>query len=128
MKLLLDTHALIWWLLDDDRLSRRARAAISTAGSDAHVSAVSAYEIAQKYWLGRLPDAGVLAQRFDQEVTAEGFTPLLLASAEARCAGMLQSRHRDPFDRLLAGQAMVNGMAIISIDSAFDDLGAKRLW
>lgn len=128
VKLLLDTHALIWWLLDDARLPARTRIAIANPGQVAFVSAVSAYEIAQKHRLGKLPEAGLLAAEFDTLVAAEGFAPLPLASAEARLAGAMSDGHRDPFDRMLAAQALLNDLTIISSDSAFDAFGVARIW
>lgn len=128
MRLLLDTHTLIWWLEDSPRLGRDASAAIRDPANGIWVSAVSAYEIAQKHRLGKLAAASRLTRQFEAEVSAEGFEGLSISTAEARLAGAIAGEHRDPFDRLLIAQALLNDMILVSNEKLFDTFGVSRLW
>lgn len=128
MRLLLDTHALIWWGHQDPRLSAVAMAVIAAEGSMVFVSAVTAMEIATKHRIGKLPEATVLAVRFECEIEALGFQPLPITLTHARVAGSLPIPHKDPFDRLLIAQAMVEDMFLVSNEAVFDDFGVGRLW
>lgn len=128
MRLLLDTHALIWWLGDDPALSRAARDAIGLAENDVLVSASSAMEVVTKHRLGKLPQAAMLAQDFEAIVRAEGFLPLAISLRHATLAGGLRIAHKDPFDRLLVAQALVESMVLVSNERLFDDFGVARLW
>jgi|SRR6266481_5983931 PIN domain nuclease of toxin-antitoxin system len=129
MRLLLDTHAFLWWAFADSKLSRRARVAIDDdAANEVFVSAVSAWEIATKYRIGKLPDAGAIADDVPQAVAAEGFNELLLSMRHAQRAGSLGGQHRDPFDRMLIAQAMIDDLTLVSNERVFDAYGVKRLW
>jgi PIN domain nuclease of toxin-antitoxin system len=128
LKLLLDTHALVWWLENSVNLSRPAAMAIRDPVSEVFVSAVSAFEIAQKHRLGKLPSAARLAKDFDADMHAEGFGRLSISTGEARLAGAMPHLHRDPFDRLLIAQALLNGLTLVSNERLFDDFGVARLW
>ena len=108
MRLLLDTHALIWWLAGDVRLSPRARRAIEDESNEIFVSAASAWEVSTKHRLGKLPDAGPLAVDFAREVRAQGFVPLPISLEHGQVAGALAIDHRDPFDRMLVAQARLS--------------------
>ena len=128
MRVLLDTHALLWWLADSRRLSERARAAIRNEANDVVVSAVSAWEIATKHRLGRLPEADGLADDIRGAIVGQGFSELPISIADAERAGRLPGPHRDPFDRLLIAQALGHDLAIVSNEKPFDLYGAPRLW
>ena len=128
MRVLLDTHALLWWVADSRRLSERARAAISNEANDVVVSAVSAWEIATKHRLGRLPEADGLAGDIRGAIVGQGFSELPISIADAERAGRLPGPHRDPFDRLLIAQALGHDLAIVSNEKPFDRYGAPRLW
>lgn len=128
MRLLLDTHALLWWGEKNERLSRTAAELIDSGDHEVFVSAVSAMEIATKFRLGKLPGAGPLAMAFEDETMAVGFSPLSLTITHARVAGSLAIPHKDPFDRLLIAQALVEGMLLVSNETAFDSYGVRRLW
>lgn len=128
MRLLLDTHALLWWLDDNPRLSTAARNAIAERANVIFASAVSAYEISYKFLSGRLPDAARVAQNFDGVMEDEGFATLALASMHAQAAGLLDIPHRDPFDRMLIAQAQIEGLTLVSNESLFDKFGVRRLW
>ena len=127
-RLLLDTPALLWFAAGDRALSRRARAAIEDSDNDVLVSAASAWEIATKHRLGKLGGAGPLAADFERTVAALSFTPLDIAARHAAAAGAFTAAHRDPFDRVLAAQALIEGLAIISSDAALDLFGVARVW
>ena len=128
MNLLLDTHALLWWVAGDDNLSSAARRAISDEANTVLVSAVCAYEISFKHRLGKLPEASHIVQSFDAELNRQGFGGLPVSVAHALRAGDLPLAHRDPFDRLLIAQSLVDGLTLISNERLFDDFGVKRLW
>lgn len=128
MRLLLDTHALLWWGEENVRLSRGAAQAIDSGDHEVFVSAVSAMEIAMKFRLGKLPSAKPLAVAFEAETEAMGFLPLPITLAHARVAGSLTIAHKDPFDRLLIAQAMVEGITLVSNEAIFDGAGISRLW
>lgn len=128
MRLLLDTHALLWWLAGDARrLSRRARAAIADEGNVVHVSAASAWEISTKQRLGKL-DAGVLVGRFTGTIADQAFVPLPISLDHAERAGSLPGTHRDPFDRMLIAQAQAENLVLVSNETVFDAFGIQRRW
>ncbi|MBB3862439.1 PIN domain nuclease of toxin-antitoxin system [Novosphingobium hassiacum] len=128
MKLLLDTHALIWWLAGDAALGRAARDAIANEANSVAVSAASAMEVATKFRIGKLPDAALLAQNFEAIVAAQGFEELAINVRHARLAGEMNIAHKDPFDRLLIAQAQAEDMVLVSNEALFDGFAVKRLW
>lgn len=128
MRLLLDTHALLWWLIDDRSLSRRAHAAIGEPDNHVLVSAISAFEVATKFRLGKLPQGELLASDFDAVVQAQGFAELPVSAAHALRAGSLVGEHRDPFDRMLIAQAIAEGLVLVSNEKLFERYGVQRLW
>lgn len=129
MRLLLDTHALLWWLAGDRQLSRRAKLAIANQDNEIFVSAASAWEVATKHWLGKLPHAGPLAVDFALEMRRQGFLELPISWRHAQAAGALPGPHRDPFDRMLIVQAREEMMALVSIEAIFDQYdGVTRVW
>lgn len=128
MRLLLDTHALLWALTDNPKLSRKAAALISDGGNQILISPVSAYEICAKHALGKLPEAEPLAIDFEGEIAPLNVEWLPITPAHSITAGKLDPAHRDPFDRLLAGQALVERLTLLSSDQAFDAFDVERLW
>ena len=128
MRLLLDTHALIWWLAGDQALGVAARQAIADSSNEVWVSAVSAFEVTTKFRLGKLPEAEHLAVDFTGECAAEGFRGLDILISHGERAGAFAHPHRDPFDRLLIAQALIEDMTLISNERLFDGFGVKRLW
>lgn len=128
MKLLLDTHALIWWLAGDDALSRPAREAMADEANTIAVSAASAMEVATKFRIGKLPDAALLAQDFEAIIASQGFTELAISVHHARLAGEMNIAHKDPFDRLLIAQAQAEDMMLVSNEALFDGFAVNRLW
>lgn len=128
MDLLLDTHALLWWLAGDAALSPPARAAIEDTANSVFVSAASAWEIATKFRIGRLPGAAAIVPDLEHVLAAQGFVRLSISFAHGQAAGALPGPHRDPFDRMLIAQAMIDDMALVSKERHFDAYGVRRLW
>ena len=128
MRLLLDTHALLWWLADDASLPGLARKNIGSRDHTIHVSAASAWEIATKYRIGKLPQGGELASRFDAILDSESFEALPISANHGVRAGLLPGPHRDPFDRMLIAQAQSEGFTVVSNDKIFDEYKVRRLW
>lgn len=128
MRLLLDTHAFLWWLDGNRRLSDTARRAIEDAANDIVVSAVSAWEITTKHRIGKLPRAEAVARDVAGAIASQGFEELAITVDDAERAGRLPGPHRDPFDRILIAQALVHDVAFVSLDRAFDRYGVNRIW
>lgn len=127
MRLLLDTHAFLWWLEGNIRLRAAARRAIESADR-VLVSAVSAWEITTKHRLGKLREAAAVAQDVTGAIAAQGFEELPISVEDAERSGRLPGPHRDPFDRMLIAQALARNLTLVSIDEAFDGYGVRRLW
>ena len=128
MALLLDTHAFLWWLDGNRRLRAKARARIADETSPVYVSAASVWEITTKARLGKLPGALAVAEDVPGAISSQGFTALSISAAHAQRAGTLAGPHRDPFDRMLVAQSLIDGLPIVSADPVFDDYGVTRLW
>ena len=127
-RLLLDTHAFLWWLAGDERLSPSAQLAIADASNEIFVSGASAWEIATRHRLGKLPGAASIAGDIEAAIGGQGFRGLPVAIRHAQIAGALPGPHRDPFDRMLIAQAMLENMSLVSNEASFDLYGVKRLW
>ncbi len=128
MRLLLDTHTLIWWLTEDSSLPASARKLIGSRNSEVLVSAASAWEIATKVRLGRLDVAADLARDFGRYLARERFESLSISAEHGIRAGSLPGSHKDPFDRMLVAQAQSESLAIVSNDALLDGYGVSRLW
>lgn len=128
MALLLDTHTFLWWLAGDRKLSRRARAAIARPEETVMVSAASAWEIATKYRIGKLPGAREIVNDIAGTIASQSFMPLSVTILHAQRAGMLLGDHRDPFDRMLISQARSDDLTLVSNETLFDEFGVTRLW
>jgi PIN domain nuclease of toxin-antitoxin system len=126
--LILDTHALLWWWGEPDRLSPRGLALLRDPSIRVVVSAASAWEIATKSRLGRLPGAQAIIETWSQRLAEDGFGELAITAEHAFRAGTLPSERRDPFDRMLAAQSLVEGAPVLSSDPALSELGAARMW
>lgn len=128
MRLLLDTHAFFWWLSGSKRLSLPARQAIGDEDNEVIVSAASAWEIATKHRIGKLPDAEALALDIPGAIAGQNFEELPITVEHAVRAGALPGPHRDPFDRMLIAQALSDNLVLVSIEPLFDSYGVRRLW
>lgn len=127
-ELLLDTHALLWWLAEPDRLSPAAHAAIVDPRNRVHVSAASGWEIATKVRLGKLPAARELLNDLPQLLANQGFELLPITLVHGLHAGRYPMPHRDPFDRLLAAQAELTRLTLVSLDPALQAFPCGLLW
>lgn len=128
MKLLVDTHVVIWWVTDPDRLSTTVDDLLQSETVDVFVSPVTAFEIARKHGIGKLEfDTPFLAE-FDARIAALGWKELALTNVHAVRAGQLTGSHKDPFDRMLAAQAITEGLTVATLDPAIAALGAKVVW
>jgi PIN domain nuclease of toxin-antitoxin system len=123
--LLLDTHALLWWLTDNPRLSYRAEAAISNPVNDVLVSACAGYEIAYKQKLGRLPP---LPESLTLRLRREGMETLSVTLDHALAAAALRGPHRDPWDRIMMAQALAERCQVVTVDAIFSDYGVPVIW
>jgi PIN domain nuclease of toxin-antitoxin system len=128
MRLLLDTHAFLWWVGASPRLSRRAKAAIASARNQCLVSIASAWEIAIKVSLGRLRIDAPLDRFLPEQLAVNGFAPLAIDIKHTALLARLPFHHRDPFDRLLVAQAMDEELAVVTADPVFGRYGVKRVW
>jgi PIN domain nuclease of toxin-antitoxin system len=128
LKVLLDTHALLWAAAYDDLLSPRARHLIQPHRNEVFVSAVSAWEIATKYRLGKLSKAQALVDDFVPAIRSAGYIALPVTLEDALRAGRFTAEHKDPFDRMLAAQAIHEDMALISNDEQLDVFSVHREW
>lgn len=128
MRLLLDTHALLWWWGDDPQLPQRTRIALGDESNEVLVSAATAWEIATKQRIGKLPPLPMPAGGFDGLVTAEGFGLLAISPLHAWQAGTLAWTHRDPFDRVLAAQTVHEGLTLVTRDPVFSELALPTFW
>ena len=125
---LLDTHVLIWAVAAPARLSKRAARTMRDETNGLLVSATSAWEIATKCRLGKLPQAEQLLDGWDDALRKLKAEPLAIGHAEARRAGLYPIAHRDPFDRLLAAQAELADIGLITADTAFSDFPVRTVW
>jgi PIN domain nuclease of toxin-antitoxin system len=128
MRLLLDTHALLWWWNDDHQLSLTARQAMADEDNEVLVSAASAWEIATKQRIGKLPPFPADAGSFHRLLQADGFRLLPVAASHAWHAGALAALHRDPFDRMLAAQSELEQLTLVTCDTAFHAFRVQTLW
>jgi PIN domain nuclease of toxin-antitoxin system len=125
VRLLLDTHALLWWLTDNPRLSYRAEAGISNPANEVFVSACAGYEIAYKQNLGRLPP---LPESLPGRLRREGMEILPVSLDHALAAAALPGPHRDPWDRIMMAQALAGHCQMVTADRVFSEYGVPTLW
>lgn len=128
MKLLLDTHTLLWWWTNDPQLTAKAKRLIASDGNTVLVSAASAWEIATKTRLGKLEIGPMALQRFHDLVQSDGFAHLPMTWQHAVHAGGLALDHRDPFDRMLAAQSLLEDAVLVTKDAAFGVFSTRVVW
>ena len=126
---LLDTHTVLWALTDPSRLGRKARKVLTDRTSQIAVSAVSGWELATKHRLGKLSQADAILAAYAKHLDRLGAARLPITDDHALLAGRLEWNHRDPFDRMLAAQAILESMTLVTGDTAFGGLpGLRTLW
>jgi len=128
MQLLLDTHALLWWFSGDDALSAASRTAIADEDNGIFVSAASIWEIATKHRIGKLPGIAAIIGDLGRVIADQGFIGLPINLRHGQVAGSLPGPQRDPFDRMLIAQAMLENLVLVSNEQPFDAYGVTRLW
>jgi PIN domain nuclease of toxin-antitoxin system len=128
MRLLLDTHVALWWVAGSDQLSARASALLSNAATVNLFSVASAWEIATKYELGRLKIPGTPADLLDRLTEELDLTILPIEVSDALKSATLPWHHRDPFDRLLIAQALVQDVPILTSDKRIAQYPVPVLW
>jgi PIN domain nuclease of toxin-antitoxin system len=128
MTVLLDTNTVIWAGQYEERLGANARRVLRNVSNEVLVSAVSAWEIATKVRIGKWDEAKVLEAQFVELMSDAHFTILPITPQEALRAGRLKGEHRDPWDRMIAAQALVRDIPVISIDSKLETFGVRRIW
>jgi len=128
LHLLVDTHALIWWMTENPLLPVSIRRLMVDKRNTIVVSAASAWEMATKVRLGRLPAASDITRNFEEYLTQSGFESLPVSAAHGIRAGLLPGPQRDPFDRMLIAQAQAEDLTIVSNEMSFDSYGIRRAW
>jgi PIN domain nuclease of toxin-antitoxin system len=128
VRLLLDTHAFLWWVSASRGLSRKARSAIGSGRNECLVSIATAWEMAIKVSLGSLRVEGALDRFLPEQIAANGFQPLPIDLKHAVRAASLPFHHRDPFDRLLVAQALEEELAVVTAHPVFAKYGVKQVW
>ncbi|MGH8279074.1 MAG: type II toxin-antitoxin system VapC family toxin [Gammaproteobacteria bacterium] len=128
MNVLLDTHVFLWAVMQPDQLSSKVRRLLENSKTDVTVSAASAWEIGTKFRLGKLPGAKLVVGEFEDAVRRLHARSLPIINAHAMLAGSYPQDHRDPFDRILAAQAEIEGLVLVSKDRALRQFGVKLLW
>ena len=128
MRVLLDTHAFLWWLAGDRKLKASVRRIVDDPTTVVFVSAASVWEIATKVRLGQLPGAASIADDIGGAIASQKFEPLGVSVAHAQRAGGLAIPHRDPFDRMLIAQSQLENVPLVSNEKLFDHFGVTRIW
>lgn len=127
VRLMLDTHVLLWMLTDPDKLPKLVHDTVSDRRSRLHVSAASAWEIATKQRLGKLPQAEVLVRAYRQHLERLDVASVAITDDDSLLAGSMEWEHRDPFDRMIAAQCMNDSLPLVTADEAFNSLSGVRL-
>jgi PIN domain nuclease of toxin-antitoxin system len=128
LRVLLDTHTLLWSFISPSSISSEAREILAEKSVEVLVSSASAWEIATKVRLGKLPEAEELERRFVEALEEVGYKLVAIDADTALRAGRLVANHGDPFDRILAAQALALDIPILSKDPQLDLFGVRRLW
>lgn len=128
LKILLDSHTFVWFVAGNKRCSEAAREAIETDGAVVHVSAATLWELATKVRLGRWAEAGPLLETFPKVLKRYEFIGLPITLEHGLLAGTFAGSHKDPFDRMLAAQAQIEMLALVTADLAFAEFGTRTIW
>ncbi|MDE0309019.1 MAG: type II toxin-antitoxin system VapC family toxin [Acidiferrobacterales bacterium] len=128
MRFLIDTHVFLWWLIDDARLSDSSQNLISNPENAIFVSSASAWEIAIKFRLGKLPGARAMVNDIPACIANQGFKELAITAEDGQRAGLLETVLRDPFDRMLIAQSQNHGLVLITKDQDMYQKGVDTVW
>lgn len=128
MRALLDTHAFIWWSTADSRLGKRATRIIRDSDNEVLFSAASAWEIATKHRLGKLPEAETILDDLPEALSLSRIEVLPISLEHASAAGSLSGAHRDPFDRMLIAQSRIERIPVVTADPIFKSYDVEILW
>jgi len=128
MRFIVDTHTLIWWWSNHPNLPSRLRDILGDSENSVYVSAATGWEMATKVRSGRLPEMVEPVAHFDESVVGDGFHHLAVRYDHGVRAGLLPGEHRDPFDRLIAAQALIEGLTVITRDPALAAFGCAVIW
>lgn len=129
VRVLLDTHALLWTLIDPDKIPTSTLSLIRDAGTQLLVSAASAWEIGTKYRLGKLDEAEAAVHGYPDHLSRLRAEELPITSHHALMAGTLTWEHRDPFDRMIAAQCMIESIPLVTADGALTAFpGVRTIW
>jgi PIN domain nuclease of toxin-antitoxin system len=128
MKLLFDSHALVWFLKGDERFPRLLRDQLELEDTEFVISAACVWEIATKVRRGKWPEAAPVLDNLTAVLATSLYTPLAISLEHARTAGLYAWRHQDPFDRILAAQSQIEAIPLISADPVFRDFGTAVMW
>ena len=128
MRLLLDSHAFLWFILGDQRLSDRARLAIAAADTDVLISPATLWEMAIKVRLGKYTLPGPFGPFMDTQLTSNRIRLLPIEVRHTAILASMPFHHRDPFDRLIVAQALAESIGVVSVDAMLDAYGVSRLW
>lgn len=128
MKVLLDTHVFLWALFEPERLSKSAKRLLENLQTEIFLSAASVWEIATKHRLGKIPHVSYLVEHFEQAVYSLQAAELPVTRTHALKAGAWPVEHRDPFDRMLAAQASLEGLLLLTADPVFEAFSIEVVW
>jgi PIN domain nuclease of toxin-antitoxin system len=128
VRLLLDSHAFLWFILGDQRLSDRARLAIAAADTDVLISPATLWEMAIKVRLGKYTLPGPFGPFMDTQLTSNRIRLLPIEVRHTALLASMPFHHRDPFDRLIVAQALAESIGVVSVDAMLDAYGVSRLW
>jgi PIN domain nuclease of toxin-antitoxin system len=127
-KILLDTHAFIWWIEDSPRLSTNAKKLLENLENECFLSLASCWELAIKSSIGKIKLTLPIRDFIPQHLAANDFKQLSISFRHIARVESLEFHHRDPFDRLIAAQALEEKMILFSVDKVFDYYGVERIW
>ena len=128
MRILVDTHAFFWWVVVDENLPRRVHRLLEDESNIVLLSSVVVWELATKSRIGKWPAGQTVADNIDGYVKSHGLHPLPITVAHAHRGGSMAGLHRDPFDRLLAAQAQIEQVPLVTADPAFREFGVDLIW
>ena len=128
MRLRLDTHAFLWFVTDDPRLGAVAKSSIQDSANQRLLSAACLWEMAIKFSFGKLKLAKPFATLIPEQLAANSIEILPIQLSHIEAVAGLPFHHRDPFDRMLIAQAIVEGIGLLSAEAAIDAYGVKRIW